>query len=189
MLCDIETTFGDLVLRAVEGEDHHIEGMFVPWDRPTRVNTPIRGLESFKRGAFDRSLNEAKRPVPLMLKHSEDPAGVLVSHESKDDGHYATFKVLRTTAGNDAWELVNEGLYSGLSVGGWAVPARTTIRRGVGGQTLIERAEMRLDHIALVREPAYPDAQVMTLREFEDYDAAAAAQARRRIRQRIHVLG
>lgn len=28
----------------------------------------------------------------------------------------------------------------------------------------------------------------MTLREFDEYDPVAAAQARRRIRQRLHVL-
>ncbi|MCC6434429.1 MAG: HK97 family phage prohead protease [Acidimicrobiales bacterium] len=188
MLCELEVTVPGMVLRAVDGEERHIEGMIAPWDKPTRVTRPIPGYESYKRGAFDRSLSEAKRPIPLMLRHTEDPAAVMVANDNREDGHYATFKVLRTRAGDDALELVREGLYTGLSVGGWAVPARTTVRRAAGGKQLIERAEMRLDHVALVREPAFDDARVMTLREFDEYDPVAAAQARRRIRQRLHVL-
>lgn len=191
MLCDVEAIFPGMVLRVADGDDRHIEGMIVPWNKVAKVNRPLPGYESYKRGAFDKSLTEAKRPIPLMLRHSEDPAAVLVSHDNRDDGHYATFKVLRTRAGDDAVELVREGLYTGLSVGGWAVPARTTIRRGVGGRQLIERAEMRLDHVALVREPAFEDAQVLALRsaeEWAEYDPVAAAKARRRIRQRIRAL-
>lgn len=191
MLCEIEAVFADLILRVSDAEERTIEGMIAPWDRAARVNRPIPGWESYKRGAFDRSLNEAKRPIPLMLRHSEDPAAVMVAHDNREDGQHATFKVLRTRAGDDALELINEGLYTGLSVGGWAVPARTTIRRGTGGKQLIERAEMRLDHVALVREPAFEDAKVLALREADDwteYDPVAAAKARRRIRQRLRVL-
>lgn len=188
MLCEIEATFPDLILRVSDSDERQIEGMIAPWDKPARVTRPIPGYESYKRGAFDRSLSEAKRPIPLMLRHTEDPAAVLVGHENREDGHYATFRVLRTRTGDDALELVREGLYTGLSVGGWAVPARTTVRRAAGGKQFIERAEMRLDHVALVREPAFEDAKVLALRSADDYDPVAAAKARRRIRQQLHTL-
>jgi len=188
MLCDIEVTFADVVLRVADEQARHIEGMLVPWDRPTPVLRPIAGLESYKRGALDRSLIESKRPIPMLVRHSEaEPAAVLVEHDNRDDGHYGIFRALNTRAGDDALELIREGIYRGLSIGGWAVPARTTIRRGAGGRQMIERAEMRLDHVGLVREPAFEDAQVMALRaaEFVDYDPVAAAQARQRIRARL----
>lgn len=192
MLCDIEVTFDDLILRVSDEDGRLIEGMLVPWDRPTPVLKPIPGLESFKRGAFDKSLSESKRPIPLLVRHNEaEPAAVLVGHENRDDGQHGIFRALRTRSGDDALELIREGLYLGLSVGGWAVPARTTIRRGAGGRQMIERAEMRLDHVGLVRTPAYEDAQVLALRsadEWQDFDAAAVAEARRRSRRRIRAL-
>ena len=189
MLCDIEIVYTDLVLRAAEGGDGRtIEGMIAPWDRPTPVMRPVPGLESFRRGAFDKSLNESKRPIPLLLHHNEhEPAAVLRSHENREDGHYATFKALKTRAGDDALELIREGVLLGLSVGGWGVPARTEERKLVGGRRHIVRSEMRLDHVGLVRVPAYEDAQVMALRaeDLAEYDPAAAARARQRIRRRL----
>lgn len=189
-LCDVEVTFPDLILRVSDEEDGRtIEGMIVPWDKPTRVKKPMDGWESYRRGALDKSLAETGRPIPLLLRHSEnEPAAKLVAHENRDDGHYAVFRALDTGAGRDAIELIREGLYTGLSIGGWAVPARTTIRRGTRGEQMIERAEMRLDHVGLVRTPAFEDARVLSLRgvdEFEEYDAVAAAKARQRIRRRL----
>lgn len=80
VLCELEVTFPGMVLRAVDGEERHIEGMIAPWDKPTQVTRPIPGYESY-RGAFDRSLSEAKRPIPLMLRHTEDPAAVMVAND------------------------------------------------------------------------------------------------------------
>lgn len=190
MICDLEITFPGMLLRVADGDDGHtIEGMFVPWDKPAQVLRPIPGFEMFKRGAFDRSLSEPKRQIPLLLRHDEsEPAAVLRSHDNRDDGHHAVFKVLGTRAGNDAMELVREGLYLGLSVGGWSVPARTVTRKDTQGRTIIERSELRLDHIGLVRVPAFEDALVLALREADEavmFDPAVAAQARRRIRQRL----
>lgn len=187
-MCDVNLEFPDLVLRVSDEEGRMIEGMIAPWDRPASVLKPIPGWESFKRGAFARSLTEGQRPIPLLVRHSEaEPAAVIVDHDDREDGQYAVFRALRTRAGDDALELIREGIYLGLSVGGWAIPSRTTIRRGVGGRQLIERSEMRLDHVGLVRNPAYADAQVLALRseEFAEYDHVAAAQARRRLRARL----
>lgn len=191
-LCDVQTTFPDMVLRVLDDEDGRtIEGMIVPWDTPARVLKPISGWESYKRGALDRSLAESGRPIPLLVRHSEtEPAGVLVGHENRDDGHHAVFRALDTTAGRDALELIRSGLYTGLSVGGWAVPARTVIKRGARGEQLIERGELRLDHVGLVRTPAFETAQVTTVRadEFQEYDPVAAAKARQRNRRLVRLL-
>lgn len=192
MLCDIETTFEDMILRVADEDARIIEGMIVPWDRPTMVARPVPGLESYRRGALDRSFAELKRPVPLLLRHNEaEPAAIITDHDNRDDGHYAIFRALRTRAGDDALELIRERVYLGLSIGGSAVPARTTIRRGTDGRQMIERAEIKLDHVGLVRTPAFEDAQVLALRsadEWVDFDVVAAAEARKRIRQRLRSL-
>lgn len=187
-LCDVEVVFSDLILRVSDEEDGRtIEGVVLPWDRPTYVSKPMPGYEVYKRGALDRSLNESTRPIPLMLRHTEDPAAVLVSHESRDDGHYAVFRALDTSTGRDALELIRANVYTGLSIGATSIPARTTIRRAAGGKTIIERAEVKLDHIALVRTPAFDDARVTVLRSedlmFADPVAEAKARQRRRLRE------
>lgn len=187
-LCDVEVVFEDLILRVSDEEDGRtIEGVVLPWDRPTYVSKPMPGYEVYKRGALDRSLNESTRPIPLMLRHTEDPAAVLVSHENREDGHYAVFRALDTSTGRDALELIRSNLYTGLSIGASSIPARTTIRRAAGGKTVIERSEVKLDHIALVRTPAFDDARVTVLRSedlmFADPVAEAKARQRRRLRE------
>lgn len=192
MLCEIETTFTDCILRVAEGGDgRRIEGMMLPWGRHAPVLRPIAGLETYKRGALDKTLAESKRPIPLLLRHSQnEPAAVLESHDNREDGHWGIFRALHTRAGDDALELIRERVYLGLSIGATSVPARTTITRGVGGRQLIERAEVKLDHVGLVRIGAFEEAQVTALRsaEFVEFDAVAAAKARKRVRQRIRAL-
>lgn len=187
-LCDVEVVFEDLILRVSDEEDGRtIEGVVLPWDRPTYVSKPMPGYEVYKRGALDRSLNESTRPIPLMLRHTEDPAAVLVSHENREDGHYAVFRALDTSTGRDALELIRSNLYTGLSIGASSIPARTTIRRAAGGKTVIERSEVKLDHVALVRVAAFPEAKVTVLRTedlmFADPVAEAKARQRRRLRE------
>lgn len=188
-MTELEIIFSDLILRAdEEGDGRTISGMIVPWNRPTPVLKPIAGLEKFKRGAFDKTLGESKRAIPLLLHHNEEePAAKLVSHENREDGHYAVFRALNTRAGNDALELIREEVVCGLSVGGWAVPARTKISVVRNGTKMIERSEMKLDHVGLVRTPAYEDARVLALRsaDLTEYDPVAAAKARQRLRQRM----
>lgn len=184
---DVDVTFPEMILRLADEAERTFEGMIVPWGRPARVQRPIPGWESYRRGALDRSLGEARRPIPLLVRHSEaEPAAVLIAHENREDGHHATFRALETTAGRDALELIREGLYTGLSIGGYAVPARTTIKRGVRGEQLIERAEIRLDHVGLVREPAFEEAVVLrSADDFEEWDPVAVAKARQRLRSRL----
>src|SRR5574343_303342 len=145
-LCDVEVTFPDLILRVSDEEDGRtIEGVVLPWDRPTYVSKPMPGYEVYKRGALD------------------------------------------TSTGRDALELIRSNLYTGLSIGASSIPARTTIRRAAGGKTVIERSEVKLDHIALVRTPAFDDARVTVLRSedlmFADPVAEAKARQRRRLRE------
>lgn len=185
---NVHVTFPDLILRlADDAEERTFEGLIVPWGKPARVQRPIPGWESYRRGALDKSLGEARRPIPLLIRHSEaEPAAVIVEAENRDDGQWAKFRALRTRAGDDALELIREGLYTGLSIGGYAVPARTSIKRGVRGEQLIERAEIRLDHVGLVREPAFEEATVLrSADDFDEWDAAAVARARQRVRSRL----
>ena len=183
-----------MVLRVADDDERIIEGLIAPWDRPTRVQTPIPGWESYRRGAFDASLSDRSLRIPLLLRHNEDNiAGVLIGHDNREDGQHATFRVLRTRAGDDALELIHAQVAVGLSVGGWGVAAATTTRTEPGTRRrIIERAKMRLDHVALVRHPAYREAQVLDpaprrhLRPVSD--PVAVARASIRMRERRHEI-
>lgn len=179
----IEIVFTDLVLRASE-DDHSLEGYIVPWNIPALVARPVPGWEVYRRGALTRSVTERKQPIPLLGLHSEDrPIGVLERSQDDETGQYGVFRLLDTEAAREAHSLVREGIWSGLSLGGYGVPARTKVTRGADGKNIIERSEIRLDHVGLVRTPAFEDAKVMALRN-ADYDIAAVVAARKRKRSR-----
>lgn len=177
-------------------DERVVSGMLVPWDTPTLVNRPIDGWEMFRRGALDETLADTSRRLPLMLGHPrasdyERVAGYLISHQSRRDGHWGTFKILRSSVGDDAWEMIHERVVLGLSVGGWSDPAATRTRIEPGTRRkIIERSKMALDHVGLVRRPAFESARVLVpgderhLQVVREAPAVLRAQARMRIRQR-----
>lgn len=176
----LEVIFEDLLLRADE-EGKNLEGYLVPWDKPALVSRPIAGYEVFKRGALTRSVTESKKPIPLLGLHSEDkPIGLLERSHDDETGQYGFFRLFDTEAAREARELVREGIWRGLSVGGFSVPARTEVRKATDGKNLIVRSEIRLDHVGLVRNPAFEDAQVLALRSADYTDPVAVAKARKR---------
>jgi len=187
----IEVTFDDLILRVGDDSDGRtLEGYLVPWDKPAQVSRPIPGYEVFKRGALTRSVTESKTPIPLLGLHSEDrPIGRLERSHDDETGQYGVFRLFDTEAAREARELVREGIWRGLSVGGFGVPARTEVRKATDGKNLVVRSEIRLDHVGLVRTPAFEDARVMALRSAEAFDAVAVAKARKRQLQLLRQVG
>lgn len=181
----LTVVFEDLVLRASdEGDGRTLEGYIVPWDKPAVVSRPIPGYEVFKRGALNRSLTERKKPIPLLGLHSEDrPIGLLERSHDDETGQWGEFRLFDTEAAREARELVREGIWRGLSLGGFGVPARTEVRKATDGKNLVVRSEIRLDHVGLVRTPAFEDAKVLALRS-ADNNAAVIAAARMRMRSR-----
>lgn len=175
-------------------DERVVSGMLVPWDVPTRVARPIDGWEMFRRGALDETLSDTSRRVPLILGHprasdSERVAGYLIDHQSRRDGHWGTFKIFRSSVGDDAWEMIRERVVMGLSVGGWADPAATTTRIEPGTRRKVtERSRMLIDHIALVRRPAYEQARVLVPGEERHLQVVRESPAvvRARARMRIH---
>lgn len=185
---ELEASF-DLVLRfADDGDGRTLSGYAVPWDQPAYVRRPVKGFESYRRGALTRSLNESKTPIVLLGLHREsEPLGTLADSFDDDYGQHVTFRMVNTTAARDARELVESGIWRGLSIGGTAVPSRTTVTRRSDGELEIVRSEIRWDHVALVRKPAFAGAAVTALRadEGDPRDMAEVVAARKRNRERM----
>jgi HK97 family phage prohead protease len=182
----IEVRFEEAILRFDDNSDGRtLTGYAVPWDKPAPVLRPVPGYEVYKRGALTKSVKDG-RVIPLLGLHREEgPVGKLVDSYDDDFGQHVTFRLFDSSAARDAAELVREGVWTGLSIGAYAIPARTRVYKD-GGRQIVERSEVKLDHVALVRTPAFVDAQVLALRQ-EDHmrDVAAVAAARKRRRARM----
>lgn len=194
----IEVTFAfedRMILRVGDdttGDGRTLTGYIVPWDRPAAVMRPMKGWEVYKRGALTKTLTDRRHPIPLLGSHSEgEPVGKLIASGDDEFGQHAVFRLLDTGAARDAAELIREGIWTGLSIGGFGVPARTKVTHGEDGTKTIERSEIRLDHVGLVRTPAFDDARVLALRgaepdpQPEPIDAAALVAERRARRERL----
>jgi HK97 family phage major capsid protein len=85
------------------------------------------------------------------------PVGRMVSATVRPDGIYATFKLSRSTGGNDALIQAQEGLVSGLSVGAEVIASKPSR----DGHIVVSSA--RLKEVSLVTEPAFKSAQVLEI--------------------------
>lgn len=190
---ELATEYPELILRfADDGDGRTLEGYAVPWNEPALVARPIKGFEEYRRGSLTRSLEESRKPIVLLGGHREsEPVGKLVASHDDEYGQHVRFRLLDTRAAKDAAELVREQVWTGLSIGGTAVPSRTTVTRRPDGELSIVRSEIRWDHVGLVRKPAFAGAGVTMLRHEElgdelpperDLRAVVEARARRRAR-------
>ncbi|MFF0501622.1 HK97 family phage prohead protease [Nocardia aobensis] len=138
-----------------------IHGLAVPFGEVTEVRDsygpPYK--ETFVRGAFTRTIAERGNKLRLLAQHDgrSFPIGTPVSLAETDAGLAVAFRLSRTSAANDALELVRDGTVTGFSIG--FVPIRDRVVDGV-----TQRLEVSLREVSLVAEPAYGGAQVAGIR-------------------------
>ena len=158
--------FSDLETRA-EDDGHHIVGLVAPFQ--SRYETP-RYIETLSSGVFDKSIKERGNRIPLLEQHDTQrhPIGMSVSWEKTSSGLIADFKLAGTARGEEARTLAQEGLVTGLSVG--FIPVRNKTTQSRDGKQHITRLEAKLDHVGLVTQPAYSEAQVLSVRAYDPDD-------------------
>jgi HK97 family phage prohead protease len=136
-----------------------IVGRFMPYNVVTRIGSYT---ESFASGAFSGA---DASTVPLTAPHPKDgaelPIGISVTLEDRDDGGWGEWRVSETTFGDDVLALVRDGAVSGLSVGFIADEATDVWTRD---RKAVVRHHATLDHVAVVRSPAYADARIVAVR-------------------------
>jgi uncharacterized protein len=159
-----------LHVRDGAGDGRTIEGPLLPWGVEARVLDRGRlVVETFERGAL-ADADPAR--VPLTATHpktaGELPIGRLVELEERDDAAWMAARVSKTAAGDEVLELVADGVGLGLSVGFMEVPGGS---RWSADRKRVTRTRAQLDHVAVVRVPAYAGAGVVGVRE-----AAARAE-------------
>jgi HK97 family phage prohead protease len=164
----IRNAVSDLQVRT---EARELLGLAVPYGVETRIGHYV---ESFAAGAFADA-----GPHPLTAHHPRDggelPIGVSTELREAGDGLHGVWRVSRTVLGDEVLALAADGVPLGLSVG--FVPDRDQWNRE---RTRVVRTRATLDHVAVVRVPAYPDARIAAVRAAQHRAAPLLGLARLR---------
>ena len=150
-----------------DDDGHHLVGIVAPFGALYDAGAY---LERFAPTAFDKTIRERGTRVALLEQHATDrmPIGRAMTWEKTNDGLIADFLLARTQRAEEARTLAMDGFVTGFSVG--FIPVRTR-NLEMNGKALRERVEVRLDHVGFVRNPAYQEAQLLSVRSFDPDDA------------------
>jgi uncharacterized protein len=145
------------------GDNRTLVGAFLPWGVPAQVVDQGRLVtETFERGAL--AGHEPAR-IPLTATHPKDsgslPIGVTVELEERADAAWGAWRVSATMLGDEVLALARDGVPLGLSVGFMEVPGGS---RWSPDRKRVTRTRAALDHVAVVRVPAYAGAGVVGVR-------------------------
>jgi len=135
-------------------ERREISGKIVPLGTGEVGNTNL-GAYTFEAGSIE--IGDVSK-IKLLSQHDmKKPIGRMTAAETRADGIYATFKLSRSTSGNDALVMAQEGLVTGLSIGAEIIsssPSRD-------GHTVVSAAKLK--EVSLVTEPAFKSAQILEI--------------------------
>ena len=176
-----EVVTGLAVRDDAAGDGRILYGPLIPWGIEARVLDRGRMVvETFARGAL-ADADPAR--VPLTVRHPVDaqqlPIGVGVELEERDDAAWGAWHVSRTTAGDEVLELAKDNVPLGLSIGFREVEGGS---RWSADRRRVVRTRALVDHVAVVRTPAYVGAGVAGVREAvarAEYSARFLALLRR----------
>jgi HK97 family phage prohead protease len=131
-----------------------ISGKIVPLGTGEVGNTNL-GAYTFEVGSIE--VGDVSK-IKLLSQHDmKKPIGRMIAAETRADGIYATFKLSRSTSGNDALVMAQEGLVTGLSIGAEIIASKPSR----DGHTVVSAAKLK--EVSLVTEPAFKSAQVLEI--------------------------
>lgn len=151
----------DFLSRANGGDNRTVYGYLIPFGRETAVHDyGYEYTESIKPGATKRSINARAGKLKLLAQHNERLLPLANASVLREDeqGLYGEFRMPHTTAGNDALELIREGVIGGFSIRFAPVQPGAHYMPKPGEH--VARKEIALIEVSLVGEPAYQDALV-----------------------------
>jgi HK97 family phage prohead protease/HK97 family phage major capsid protein len=149
-------------------ERREISGLIVPMGTGEIGYTNLGGAV-FEAGSID--ISEPTK-VRLLSQHDmKKPVGRMISAEYREgQGIFATFKLSRSTGGNDALIQAQEGLVSGLSIGAEIIASKPSR----DGHIVVSAAKLK--EVSLVTEPAFKSAQVLEIAAEEVIPAEETTQ-------------
>ena len=135
-------------------ERREISGKIVP------LGTGEIGHTNLGAYTFAANSIEIADPSKIKLLSQHDlkkPIGRMTAAETRADGIYATFKLSRSSGGNDALIMAQEGLVTGLSIGAEILSSKPS----KDGHTVVSSA--RLKEVSLVTVPAFASSEILEI--------------------------
>jgi HK97 family phage prohead protease len=135
-------------------ERREISGKIVP------LGTGEIGHTNLGAYTFAANSIEIADPSKIKLLSQHDlkkPIGRMTAAETRPDGIYATFKLSRSSGGNDALIMAQEGLVTGLSIGAEILASKPS----KDGHTVVSSA--RLKEVSLVTVPAFASSEILEI--------------------------
>ena len=150
----METLYIEAASIECSEERREISGLIVPMGTGEVGHTNLGGAV-FEAGSID--VTDISK-VRLLSQHDmKKPVGRMTAAEVRPEGIYATFKLSRSTGGNDALIQAQEGLVSGLSIGAEIIASKPSRN----GHMVVTAAKLK--EVSLVTEPAFKSAQVLEI--------------------------
>lgn len=178
----------DIEIRS-DGTGRTVHGILVPYGQAATVSDGGPAYEeAFAEGAFARDLAARAGSfggVKMLWQHDrEQPIGRAVELREDAAGLYGAFTLSRTARGDEALQLLRDGVLDGFSIG--FRPVDETLRDGI-----VWRTKAALRETSLVTFPAYAGALVAGVRAVllgpqsspEEGDEAASTADERRSEQ------
>jgi HK97 family phage prohead protease len=135
-------------------ERREISGKIVPLGTGEIGHTNL-GAYTFAAGSIEIA-DPSK--IKLLSQHDlKKPIGRMIASETRADGIYATFKLSRSSGGNDALIMAQEGLVTGLSIGAEIIASKPS----KDGHTVVSSA--RLKEVSLVTVPAFASSEILEI--------------------------
>jgi HK97 family phage prohead protease len=150
----METLYIEAASIECSEERREISGKIVP------MGTGEIGHTNLGDYTFAANSIEIADPSKIKLLSQHDlkkPIGRMTAAEVRADGIYATFKLSRSSGGNDALIMAQEGLVTGLSVGAEIIASQPS----KDGYTVVSQA--RLKEVSLVTVPAFASAEILEI--------------------------
>lgn len=145
----------------IRSDGRTLYGIAVPYDQVATVNDG-RGnyQEMFRRGSFAKTLQEGGARVKLMANHDARRFPIGKATNLREDAHglVGEFRVSETRDGDEALQLVRDGVLDAFSVGFRPVKH---VRNNAG---VVERHEVDLREVSVVAFPAYAGAGIAGVR-------------------------
>lgn len=146
------------------GDGRTLHGPLLPWGVEARVVDQGRlVVETFTRGALAGTVPDR---VPLTATHPRDagtlPIGVTLTIEDRADAAWGEWRVSDTALGNEVLALAADQVPLGLSIGFMELPGGSSWSPD---RSRVTRTRAALDHVAVVRVPAYEGAGVVGVRD------------------------
>ncbi|MDR1393455.1 MAG: HK97 family phage prohead protease [Bifidobacteriaceae bacterium] len=142
-----------VALRTVDPETRQVVGLAVPWDTETNLGWVT---EIIKRGAVSEDA------APLLFWEHREPIGKIRECSDTDGGLEITGVISKTPRGDEAYQLAQDGVITGLSIGFTIDEYEETLRKEQ--PPLITVTKLSLMEVSLCAFPAYDDARISQTR-------------------------